>query len=158
MNRLFGKGKPKEPPPNLNDVVANVSTRESYTRIKIPSISGGQQGWVSWQENCQAWCWVAEIQGNYWTVNIVVFLWPKHSAPQDQMSKMREGPGKNAVKQKAMRVLKQKKQYESQSENLRSQSFNMEQVGGWEGWKVGCSCNFLCSRSITPLKCWKTQK
>ena len=44
------------------------------------------------------------------------------------MSKMREGPGKNAVKQKAMRVLKQKKQYESQSDNLRQQSFNMEQV------------------------------
>ena len=45
------------------------------------------------------------------------------------MSKMREGPGKNAVKQKALRVLKQKKQYESQADNLRSQSFNMEQVG-----------------------------
>ena len=44
------------------------------------------------------------------------------------MSKMREGPGKNAVKQKALRVLKQKKQYESQSDNLRQQSFNMEQV------------------------------
>ena len=41
---------------------------------------------------------------------------------------MREGPGKNAVKQKAMRVLKQKKQYEAQSDNLRQQSFNMEQV------------------------------
>ena len=27
---------------------------------------------------------------------------------------MREGPGKNAVKQKALRVLKQKKQYEQQ--------------------------------------------
>ena len=47
---------------------------------------------------------------------------------QDQMSKMREGPGKNAVKQKALRVLKQKKQYENQADNLRSQSFNMEQV------------------------------
>merc|ERR1711973_369412 len=43
-------------------------------------------------------------------------------------SKMREGPGKNAVKQKALRVLKQKKQYESQADNLRNQSFNMEQV------------------------------
>merc|ERR1711936_1340224 len=32
------------------------------------------------------------------------------------------------VKQKALRVLKQKKQYESQSDNLRNQSFNMEQV------------------------------
>merc|ERR1712114_1754 len=47
---------------------------------------------------------------------------------RDQMSKMREGPGKNAVKQKALRVLKQKKQYESQADNLRNQSFNMEQI------------------------------
>lgn len=47
---------------------------------------------------------------------------------KDQMAKMREGPGKNAVKAKAMRVLKQKKQYEAQAENLRNQSFNMEQA------------------------------
>ena len=47
---------------------------------------------------------------------------------REQMSKMRDGPAKNAVKQKALRVLKQKKQYESQSDNLRQQSFNMEQV------------------------------
>merc|ERR1711910_242504 len=47
---------------------------------------------------------------------------------KDQMSKMREGPAKNSVKQKALRVLKQKKQYESQSENLRNQAFNMEQT------------------------------
>lgn len=30
---------------------------------------------------------------------------------KDQMTKMREGPAKNTVKQKAMRVLKQKKMY-----------------------------------------------
>ncbi|OWR44450.1 charged multivesicular body protein 5 [Danaus plexippus] len=47
---------------------------------------------------------------------------------KDQMAKMREGPSKNSVKQKAMRVLKQKKMYEQQLENLRSQSFNMEQA------------------------------
>merc|ERR1712114_109859 len=47
---------------------------------------------------------------------------------KDQMKKMREGPGKNAVKQKAMRVLEQKKMYEGQLENLRTQSFNMEQT------------------------------
>jgi charged multivesicular body protein 5 len=29
---------------------------------------------------------------------------------KDQMAKMREGPAKNAVKQKALRVLKQRKQ------------------------------------------------
>lgn len=47
---------------------------------------------------------------------------------KDQMSKMREGPGKNAIKAKAMRVLKQKKMYEQQLDNLRGQSFNMEQA------------------------------
>lgn len=47
---------------------------------------------------------------------------------KEQMAKMREGPSKNAVKAKAMRVLKQKKQYESQAEGLRNQSFNMEQA------------------------------
>merc|ERR1711971_1453303 len=67
MNRLFGKGKPKEPPPNLTDCIANVDSRT-------------------------------------------------------------ESPAKNAVKQKALRVLKQKKQYEAQSENMRNQAFNMEQT------------------------------
>ncbi|VEN49706.1 unnamed protein product [Callosobruchus maculatus] len=47
---------------------------------------------------------------------------------RDQMAKMREGPAKNAVKQKALRILKQKKLYENQLDNLRGQSFNMEQA------------------------------
>ncbi len=47
---------------------------------------------------------------------------------KQQMSKMREGPAKNAVKQKALRVLKQKKQYEQQADGLRNQAFNMEQT------------------------------
>lgn len=47
---------------------------------------------------------------------------------KDQMAKMREGPAKNSVKQRALRVLKQKKQYETQVEGLRNQSFNMEQA------------------------------
>lgn len=42
--------------------------------------------------------------------------------------KMREGPAKNGVKQKAMRILKQRKMYEQQLDNLRQQSFNMEQA------------------------------
>ena len=71
------------------------------------------------------------------------------------MKKMRDGPAKNAVKQKALRVLKQKKmyvaphiwhfaqiqwnlcyqsssvhlsRYETQADNLRQQAFNMEQA------------------------------
>ncbi|CAD7082887.1 unnamed protein product [Hermetia illucens] len=47
---------------------------------------------------------------------------------KDQLAKMREGPSKNAVKQKAMRILKQKKAFEQQVESLRNQSFNMEQA------------------------------
>ena len=43
------------------------------------------------------------------------------------MNVMRDGPGKNAIKQKAMRILKQKKLYEGQMEQLQTQSFNMEQ-------------------------------
>lgn len=47
---------------------------------------------------------------------------------KNQMKKMRNGPAKNAVKQKAMMVLKQKKRYESQRDNMMQQSFNMEQT------------------------------
>ncbi|KAG6926915.1 charged multivesicular body protein 5, partial [Chelydra serpentina] len=47
---------------------------------------------------------------------------------KDQMKKMREGPAKNMVKQKALRVLKQKRMYEQQRDNLSQQSFNMEQA------------------------------
>lgn len=47
---------------------------------------------------------------------------------RDQMKKMRDGPSKNMVKQRALRVLKQKRMYESQLEGLRNQSFNMEQA------------------------------
>ena len=35
MNRLFGKGKPKEPAPNLGDCVANVDSRAESVDKKI---------------------------------------------------------------------------------------------------------------------------
>ncbi|XP_054270221.1 charged multivesicular body protein 5-like [Macrosteles quadrilineatus] len=92
MNRIFGRGKPKEPPPNLNDVIQGVDSRAESIEGKIAKLD-------------------AELK--------------KY---KDQMAKMREGPAKNNVKQKAIRVLKQKKQYESQLDNLRQQSFNMEQA------------------------------
>ena len=43
---------------------------------------------------------------------------------KDQMSKMREGPAKNAVKQKALRVLKQRKMYISELKKLFVSSSN----------------------------------
>lgn len=92
MNRLFGSGKPKAPPPNLSDCVANVDGRAESVDKKVSRIDGELNKY------------------------------------KQQMSKMKEGPAKNAVKQKALRLLKQKKQYEAQAENMRNQSFNMEQT------------------------------
>ncbi|KAG8830079.1 hypothetical protein FRC17_005473 [Serendipita sp. 399] len=45
---------------------------------------------------------------------------------KEQMSKMRNGPSKNAVQQRALRTLKQKKMYEAQIAQLEQQSWNME--------------------------------
>lgn len=47
---------------------------------------------------------------------------------REVMKKMRDGPSKQQVQQKALRVLKQKKQYEQQRENLMQQSFNLDQT------------------------------
>ncbi|KAI5288523.1 Charged multivesicular body protein 5, partial [Ascosphaera acerosa] len=48
---------------------------------------------------------------------------------QARLSRMRDGPGKTALKQKALKVLQRKKQYEAQRDQLQQQSWNMEQAG-----------------------------
>ncbi|KAL5530590.1 VPS60 [Sanghuangporus sanghuang] len=45
---------------------------------------------------------------------------------KEQMSKLRNGPGKSAIEQRALRTLKQKKMYEAQLAQLQQQTFNME--------------------------------
>ena len=50
------------------------------------------------------------------------------STYQSKMSKMRDGPGKNALRQKAIKVLQRRKQYEAQRGQLSQQSWNMEQA------------------------------
>uniref|UniRef100_A0A3B3SHK6 Charged multivesicular body protein 5 n=1 Tax=Paramormyrops kingsleyae TaxID=1676925 RepID=A0A3B3SHK6_9TELE len=92
MNRIFGRGKPKGPPPNLTDCIGNVDSRAESIDKKIARLDA----------------------------ELVKY--------KDQMKKMREGPSKNMVKQKALRVLKQKRMYEGQRDNLAQQSFNMEQA------------------------------
>src|SRR5262245_30704290 len=47
---------------------------------------------------------------------------------RDRMNKMREGPGKNALKQRALKVLQQRKMYEGQRDQLQSSSWSMEQA------------------------------
>ncbi|KAF8475807.1 Snf7 family [Kalaharituber pfeilii] len=51
------------------------------------------------------------------------------STYQQRMSKLRDGPGKNALRQKALKVLQQRKLYEGQREQLQQQVWNMEQAG-----------------------------
>ncbi|XP_074652404.1 charged multivesicular body protein 5-like [Tubulanus polymorphus] len=92
MNRIFGRGKPKQPPPNLNDCIAGIDSRGESIQKKIANLDK----------------------------ELIKY--------KDQMKKMRDGPSKNMVKQKAMRVLKQKKMYEGQYEQLSNQSFNLEQA------------------------------
>lgn len=47
---------------------------------------------------------------------------------QTRLSKMRDGPGKSALKQKALKLLQRRKMYESQRSQLEQQSWNMEQA------------------------------
>lgn len=50
------------------------------------------------------------------------------STYQSRLAKMREGPGKSALKQKALKILQRRKQYEAQRDQLSQQSWNMEQA------------------------------
>ncbi|RPD80931.1 vacuolar protein sorting-associated protein 60, partial [Lentinus tigrinus ALCF2SS1-7] len=45
---------------------------------------------------------------------------------KEQMGRLRNGPGKNAIQERALRTLKQKRLYESQLAQLTQQTFNME--------------------------------
>lgn len=47
---------------------------------------------------------------------------------KDQIKKTRPGPAQDAIKRRALQVLKQRKLYESQREQLYQQQFNMEQT------------------------------
>ena len=47
---------------------------------------------------------------------------------QQRMAKMRDGPGKTALKQKALKILQRRKMYEGQRDQMQQQSWNMEQA------------------------------
>ncbi|RDA95910.1 hypothetical protein CP533_5906 [Ophiocordyceps camponoti-saundersi (nom. inval.)] len=50
------------------------------------------------------------------------------SAYQEKLSRMRDGPGKQAMKQKALKVLQRRKAYEAEKDKLEAQVWNMEQA------------------------------
>ncbi|KAG0686909.1 hypothetical protein C6P40_003183 [Pichia californica] len=47
---------------------------------------------------------------------------------QQKLSKMREGPAKSSIKQRAIKLLRQRKQLETQRDQLMSQSWNISQA------------------------------
>lgn len=50
------------------------------------------------------------------------------STYQQKISRMKDGPGKSALKQKAIKLLRQRKQIEAQKDQLESQLWNMTQA------------------------------
>ena len=50
------------------------------------------------------------------------------STHQQKLAKMRDGPGKSAIRAKALKLLQRRKQIEAQRDQLEQQSFNMEQA------------------------------
>ncbi|GAO19552.1 uncharacterized protein UV8b_00558 [Ustilaginoidea virens] len=54
------------------------------------------------------------------------------SSYQEKLSKMREGPGKQALKQKALKVLQRRKAYEAEKDKLEGQVWNMEQASSMQ--------------------------
>lgn len=57
---------------------------------------------------------------------------------REQLKRTRPGPAQEAIKARAMRVLKQKKMYEGQRDMLYDQTFNLDQVAfAVEGIKDG---------------------
>lgn len=50
------------------------------------------------------------------------------STYQQKLSRMRDGPGKTALKQRAIKILKQRKQIEAQKDQLENQLWNMTQA------------------------------
>ncbi|KAI3382379.1 hypothetical protein SNEBB_001755 [Seison nebaliae] len=71
---------------------------------------------------------VSNIDGRAETVEKKIAMLDKELMKySDQMKKLPNGPSKNGIKQKAMRILRQKKMYESQRDQLMQQSFNIEQ-------------------------------
>lgn len=47
---------------------------------------------------------------------------------QQKIARMRDGPGKSALKQRALKLLRQRKQIEAQKDQLENQSWNMTQA------------------------------
>ena len=111
MNRLFG-AKSTAPKPTLNQAITNASppTMSLFsTRLHTNPL---------------------QVDTRIESVDVkLAKLTAELTGYQQRITRMRDGPGKTALKQKALKVLQQKKMYESQRDQLQQQSWNMEQAG-----------------------------
>lgn len=108
MNRLFG-AKSTGPKPTLASAIGNVC----YNTLSHTHVAN-----------------ILQVETRIEAIDVkLTKLNAELSAHQAKLSKMRDGPGKTALKQKALKVLQQRKMYESQRDQLQSQSWNMEQAG-----------------------------
>lgn len=66
MSRLFGKAKPKVPPPSLTDCISNVRSTNGLSFVCLISdlFSGRQQDRIYRKEDCQIGCGTSQVQGS----------------------------------------------------------------------------------------------
>lgn len=108
MNRLFG-AKNTAPKPTLNSAISNVC-RDGAVFVACAN--------------------TRKLDTRIETVDVkIAKLNAELTAHQQKLGKMRDGPGKTAIKQKALKILQQRKMYEGQRDQLQQQTWNMEQAG-----------------------------
>ncbi|KAI0832599.1 vacuolar protein sorting-associated protein 60 [Trametes gibbosa] len=104
MNRIFGSSASKKPRPTLQDAISSTDTRMASIEVKVKKLDG------------------------------------ELARYKEQMARLRNGPGKlttapplplvhtpqNAIQERALRTLRQKRMYEAQLAQLTQQTFNME--------------------------------
>lgn len=112
MNRLFGT-KSNAPKPTLDSAISNVRSL---------TISRSEKQRNNANKTQQVDARISSIDVKLAALNSELATY------QQRLSKMRDGPGKTALRQKALKVLQRRKQYEAQRDQLAQQSWNMEQA------------------------------
>ncbi|KAI8799220.1 Snf7 family [Cladochytrium replicatum] len=123
MNRIFGTANPK-PKATLNDAITSTDARVDSVEVKIKKLEAEMirfREQMSKMREGPAKACSAALEGALFAGGeFFLKYWFKYAdfGTYEQ----------NAVKQRALRVLKQKKMYEGQRDALAQQTFNMEQA------------------------------
>ncbi|CAH2074111.1 unnamed protein product [Thlaspi arvense] len=127
MKRIFGAKNNKEPPPSIQDAsdrVSTISLLDSFVFYSFFSISFKECGELGFWESS-----ISGINKRGESVeDKVKRLDVELCKYKEQIKRTRPGPAQEAIKARAMRVLKQKKMYEGQRDMLYNQTFNLDQV------------------------------